>query len=128
MSDNREIKQYHQPTLDSTEPVFMDKLHAATSWQKYILNRVDVPEIGEWCLWSIIENGKRDYFTGSLFMSDCLLMLGWDGFRSVVPDDTLYYARINKMVFPEMNKEEFGNKSSEAEFQERTRRKFRVTK
>jgi len=112
---------------------YMDKITdnakpAATSWLKYEQTSILSPNIGEWCLWSMIENGKRNYFTGSLFMSDCLLMLSWDGFRPVVPDDTLYYARVNKMVFPEMSKEEFENKSSKVEFQERMRRKFRVTK
>lgn len=116
MSDNREIKQYHQPIPNSTEPISMDKLSAATSWQHYVPYRVDAPDIGEWCLWSIVENNKRDYFTGSLFMSGHLLMLSWDGFRPVVPNDTLYYARVNKMVFPEMSKKEFENKLSELEF------------
>lgn len=99
----------------SKKPIFGENLFAATSWLKYTGNRDSIsdPQLGEWCLWSIVENSKRNYFTGSLFMSGHLLMLSWNGYRPVFLDDTLYYARVNKMVFPEMSKEEFETKLNE---------------
>jgi len=97
--------------LEAMKRVYSETFVAAP-WLEYNGNKDSIldPQIGEWCLWSMIHNGKRNYFTGSLFMSGHLLMLGWDGFRPVYPNDTLYYARVNKMTFPEMSREEFEEK------------------
>ncbi len=73
-------------------------IEAATPWQKYTGDIID-PVIGEWCLWSVIINEKRNYFSGNLFLSDNSIMLNGQGYKSVHVDDTLYWARVNKMVF-----------------------------
>lgn len=110
MSDNANLTQkVLQEAYDKVGNIMKGGQPAATVWLKYNPTDILAPVLNEWCLWSMIENGDRNYFSGKLFNSGDLLMLDWDGFRPVYPNDTLYYARINKIVSP-MSKEEFENK------------------
>lgn len=103
-----------QDAFDRARSVIVDMKSnpAATSWLKYTANKESIfdPQVGEWCLWSMIHDGDRNYFSGKLFNSGGLLMLDWDGFRPVYPNDTLYYARVNKKIAFLMSKEEFERK------------------
>ena len=68
---------------------------AATQWFKWSPDSVIGPDIGEWCLWTMVINGRRNYFSGSLFNLDDKVYLSWNGGMSVKPDDTTYWARVN---------------------------------
>jgi len=71
---------------------------AASVWLKYdSKNEWLSPQLGEWCLWSMIINNKRNYFSGSLYHYNSVLYLKWDGYQSFIPDDTVYFARVNKI-------------------------------
>ena len=74
-------------------------MSAASVWLKFDINNTWLsPQIGEWCLWSMIIDGERNYFSGSLFkFSDESIRLYWDGYKTLKPDDTVYFARVNKI-------------------------------
>lgn len=81
------------------EPVFSDLLSAATVWQKYDPLSIVAPELEEWCLWSMTIQGHRDYFAGRLTSGKMRIVLHLDGFQTIDVDDSLYYARINHIIF-----------------------------
>lgn len=112
MSDNSNLTQEKfQKAIEFSAPIFQNEMPAATIWLKY--DKISMlspgmlsPDIGEWCLWSMVYHGERHYFTGALFEAGHLIMLDRNGCQPVFPNDTLYFAHINKMVFPEMSKDE----------------------
>lgn len=72
---------------------------AATIWLKYDQSSLLVPAPGEWCLWSFVHRGERNYCTGSLFISKHTdkILLNYDNCQSVEMDDTFYFANVNTM-------------------------------
>ena len=70
---------------------------AATAWFRYDPDSPFAPEMGEWCLWSRIIDGERNYFSGRLFASSGEIYLRWDGGRSYTVNDTVYWARVEKL-------------------------------
>ena len=77
-----------------------DRLNfAAGTWQKFDPNPVHIGNIreGEWCLWSMIIDGQRNYFSGSWFTDrtgrPCVQ---WQGSGAFWADDgSVYWARVN---------------------------------
>src|SRR5512145_1952186 len=43
---------------------------AATQWIRYDHGSLLSPTFGEWCLWSFVYDGSRNYFTGTLNVRD----------------------------------------------------------
>jgi hypothetical protein len=80
----------------------MNNTIATMTWQKYTGNLTD-PQLGEQCLWSIkiFEFEEREYFVGYLSSCNEQLYIRWHDGLSFKINDSLYYARINKMAFDE---------------------------
>lgn len=70
---------------------------AATTWIKWNPESPLGPILGEWCLWSMVWGGERNYFSGCLLEIEGKLFLKWEGFSSIAPDDSVWWARVNKL-------------------------------
>lgn len=73
-------------------------MKAATDWFEYNEKAIIAkPGISEWCLWSFIIDGKRNYFSGKLFRAANRVGLHIDGYRSFWVDEieSIYWARVN---------------------------------
>ena len=74
---------------------------AATPWQKfsYDQNALGQPRQGEWCLWSMVISGQRNYFSGSwrMYGDKNEPLVTRNGGTSYKIDDTVYWARVNHL-------------------------------
>lgn len=70
---------------------------AATHWIKYDPKSSVGPEIGEWCLWSMVIKNERNYFSGHLIVIGKCTYLHWEGNKSFNLDNGIYYARVNRL-------------------------------
>lgn len=82
----------HTPEFDP--PITWTKGSAATGWFPYKPGTILSPSIGEWCLWSTIIRGERNYFTGKLFELSEKLGVLCDDRMYFEPDETTYWARV----------------------------------
>lgn len=68
---------------------------AATAWFRFERNKIDNPGVGEWCLWSIVTEHGREYYSGSRLLSGRIHL---DGLGISVPlDDQVWWARVRSM-------------------------------
>lgn len=74
-------------------------LPAAIPWQKFNPDPSVLGSIreGEWCLWTMVISGDRNYFSGSWFMRDGQPWINWQGGPSYPANDTVYWARVIKL-------------------------------
>lgn len=70
---------------------------AATKWIKYDKDSIGSPKPYEWCLWSLVINGSRNYFGSMLIEQYGERFVQWDGLAAFDIDDSLYFARVIKM-------------------------------
>lgn len=67
---------------------------AATRWLKYDPNSLGSPKPYNWCLWTLVIDGERNYFAGSIIEQGGKQFINWAGFTSFDIDSTLYYAHV----------------------------------
>ncbi len=69
--------------------------HAAGAWIKYD-NQINlVPSHGQWCLWSMVISGHRNYFAGSSFPHHGKPHILFTPYTVVEINDTCYYALVS---------------------------------
>lgn len=79
------------------------KSSAATDWFPYRANSIFAPQEGEWCLWSTVIRGERNYFCGSLVERNGLVVIAADGWGFHEPDETTYWTRVRYIQQGEKN-------------------------
>lgn len=72
-----------------------DTTAAATHWIKYDPISIVGPREREWCLWSMVIKGERNYFSGRLVVIGNQTYLYWEGNKTFNIDDSVFYAHIN---------------------------------
>lgn len=72
-------------------------MQATTEWHKWTKDGPGTPLNGEWCLWSMVIRGERSYFSGWLFESNGKVLLALDSHAVLIPDDSVYFARVNRL-------------------------------
>lgn len=73
-------------------------IYAATQWFRYDPSSIFSPQIGEWCLFTMEIDGKRNYFSGKIIeTASGAIRIRWDYGASYEINDTLHWARIRKL-------------------------------
>lgn len=70
---------------------------AATDWFPYRADSMFSPQEAEWCLWSTVIRGERNYFAGKLLWLSDRMAVMTDNRMYFEPDETTYWARIRKI-------------------------------
>lgn len=89
--------------MELFEKVGTSMFDAMSKWFRFAPDQymLGSPPCGEWCLWSMMIDGKRSYYSGTMLESDGEFFVRLEGINktyNVTMLDRLYWARVRQVT------------------------------